>query len=94
MLSLWCIIYVALCPLGAVSIYNNVLLNIQIQKHEERFLFELNTEEQNPLCDKLLWRGNKLFTEKSRKEFFNQISSNNRQWDISVQCVEFIFYLS
>lgn len=57
------------------------------------FWFELNMEGQNPLCDKK-WRGNKLFTEKSQKEFFNQISSNKRQWDIYVQCVEFIFYLS
>lgn len=49
--------------------------------------------EQNPLCDEKR-RGNKLFTEKPRKEFFNQISSNKRQWDIYVQHLEIIFYLS
>lgn len=82
-----------LCVLLEQSIHNDVLLNDQIQNTKTIFWFELNTEEQNPLCDKIR-RGNKLYTEKSRKEFFNQISSNKKPWDIYVQCVEFIFYLS
>lgn len=40
MLSLWCLVCVALCPLGAVSIYKNVLSNNQIQNM--KIIFDLN----------------------------------------------------
>lgn len=78
-ICLWWLVCVAFCLLileqMSVSIYIVVILKTKIKKWRSFSIW--NKFRTKPLC--VTWHGEKkLFTEKLRKEFFNQISSIKR----------------